>query len=108
MLQEVKDSKRNKHETIDEAKIKKHSAKSMHNAIITVIAVLFELSTFDVCYRTGHLTGACLDSYIDASDPIGGLAAMNVQHGRAAKSKIVLPNLSLIVQGMEDGGLLKL
>mmetsp|Transcript_23261 Transcript_23261/g.54880 ORF Transcript_23261/g.54880 Transcript_23261/m.54880 type:complete len:333 (-) Transcript_23261:350-1348(-) len=87
--------------TMSDDDVNKYSAKSLRAGDIGVLSWCSGISTIQICRRSGHSTDTTLDSYIDWSDPVPGIAAMNVLHGRAPESRVVLPDLDVVAAGFE-------
>jgi len=77
----------------------KYSAKSIRKGMITEIAMASFITLFMVVARTGHATGAVVDAYLDAMNPLRSLPAANALHGNALNMNPVMPNIDAVGKG---------
>lgn len=77
----------------------KYSAKSIRKGMITEIAMASFITFFMVVARTGHATGAVVDAYLDAMNPLRSLPAANALHGNALNMNPVMPNIDAVGKG---------
>ena len=75
---------------------KKFSAKSLRKGTITEIAMTSFITIIEVCARSGHSTGTCIESYMDAMNPLRSLPAANALHGNPLNMKPVMPQMDAV------------